>query len=211
MPKQTFFNLAEDKRARILEIAIEEFADKGYKMASISNIVARAGIAKGSFYQYFENKDDLYCHIISTMIADRKISAYEQEKGRLEDLSLTGYFRVVFHLLVEEFQKKPLLMKIANELPKISGEPVYQKIMESYQDVLVSYFIPYIQHEIDQGEIDPKINIRMLNFMLLSLSQYLLHRYEKEGVNIVSSELLDGIVDDLEYILSNGIYSNGTN
>ena len=58
MPKQTFFNLPEDKRENLINIAIEEFAENDYQTASISRIVANAGIAKGSFYQYFENKED---------------------------------------------------------------------------------------------------------------------------------------------------------
>ena len=59
MPKITFFNLPDEKRQLILDIAIDEFAENDFANVSISRIVARAGIAKGSFYQYFEDKDDL--------------------------------------------------------------------------------------------------------------------------------------------------------
>jgi AcrR family transcriptional regulator len=51
VPNQTFFNLPEDKRRQILEVAIDEFADNDFKNVSISHMVARAGIAKGSFYR----------------------------------------------------------------------------------------------------------------------------------------------------------------
>lgn len=60
MPKETFFNLPEAKRERIVELAIEEFSENPYGQASLSKIVVRAGIAKGSIYQYFENKLDFY-------------------------------------------------------------------------------------------------------------------------------------------------------
>ena len=60
MPKETFFNLPEVKRGAILDAALEEFAAYPYDQASVNRIVARAGIPKGSFYQYFENKKDLY-------------------------------------------------------------------------------------------------------------------------------------------------------
>ena len=59
MPKETFLNLPEEKRNRILDAAIQEFAANPYDVASISNIVRKVGIAKGSFYQYFEDKKDL--------------------------------------------------------------------------------------------------------------------------------------------------------
>ena len=65
MPKQTFFNLPDDKRQRILDVVIDEFADNDYANVSISRIVARAGIAKGSFYQYFEDKEDLSGYLVS--------------------------------------------------------------------------------------------------------------------------------------------------
>jgi len=65
MPTETFFNLPEGKRRAILDIAIEEFAENEYNSASISHIVAQAGIAKGSFYQYFENKEDLYRYLLT--------------------------------------------------------------------------------------------------------------------------------------------------
>jgi AcrR family transcriptional regulator len=73
MPKTTFFNLPEEKRRLILDLAIEEFAERDYKSASISNIVARAGIAKGSLYQYFEDKHDLYLYLIELAGEEKKV------------------------------------------------------------------------------------------------------------------------------------------
>jgi AcrR family transcriptional regulator len=60
MPTDTFHNLPTKKRDRILEAAITEFAAHPYDAASLSNIARQAEIGKGSLYQYFENKKDLY-------------------------------------------------------------------------------------------------------------------------------------------------------
>lgn len=208
MPKQTFFNLGDEKRRNILDCAIEEFAGRGYKQASISRIVMAAGIAKGSFYQYFEDKDDLFVHIVSTMIADRKILAYEKEKKRLEDLSLTDFLRVVFRRQVEEFRAEPRLLKIGVDLMNLMGEPIYQKIMHRYQGDVSTYFLPFIRHEVEQGEIDPNINQQLLNFMLVSMGQYLLYRYSTMDIMDIDTAMTDELVDDLEYILANGIYTD---
>jgi AcrR family transcriptional regulator len=81
VPKETFFNLPEDKRQRIVELAIEEFAVHPYGAASLSRIVARAGIAKGSIYQYFENKLDLYRWLVLEEVPRRKL-AYLSAPGR---------------------------------------------------------------------------------------------------------------------------------
>src|ERR1044072_1245619 len=98
MPKPTFLNLPEDKRERIVELAIEEFSDKPYAQASISNIVAQAGIAKGSFYQYFEDKLDLYRWLLLHVAGHRKLAYLEARVPPeaadmfelLEHLVLTG-------------------------------------------------------------------------------------------------------------------------
>lgn len=59
MPKETFFNLAEEKKEKIINAAKKEFKRVPLEQASIKNIVEDAGIARGSFYQYFESKEDL--------------------------------------------------------------------------------------------------------------------------------------------------------
>ena len=64
MPKPTFANLPAAKRQAIIAIAIDEFAAHPYAVASVSRIVERAGIAKGSLYQYFENKQDLFLFLL---------------------------------------------------------------------------------------------------------------------------------------------------
>lgn len=64
MPKLTFWNLPDAKRENLVRIALEEFADHDYAAASVSRVVARAGIAKGSLYQYFDDKQDLFLHLV---------------------------------------------------------------------------------------------------------------------------------------------------
>ena len=65
-PKNTFCNLPAEKQQRIISIAVEEFAANGYQKASLNNVVKRSGIAKGSLYQYFENKEGLFLHIFES-------------------------------------------------------------------------------------------------------------------------------------------------
>lgn len=59
MPKETFFKLAEEKKEKIINAAKKEFKRVPLEQASIKNIVEDAGIARGSFYQYFDSKEDL--------------------------------------------------------------------------------------------------------------------------------------------------------
>ena len=59
MPKDTFLKLPIEKKVKIIKAAKNEFARVPFEKVSIQNIVEDAGIARGSFYQYFESKEDL--------------------------------------------------------------------------------------------------------------------------------------------------------
>jgi len=50
---------ADDKRARLLECALEVFTSRGFHSATIDEVAAAAGVAKGTVYRYFKSKEDL--------------------------------------------------------------------------------------------------------------------------------------------------------
>lgn len=68
MPTQTFRKLPEEKKEKILKAAKKEFARVPIEEVSIKNIVNEAEIARGSFYQYFESKEDLLKYMIQSNI-----------------------------------------------------------------------------------------------------------------------------------------------
>ncbi len=70
MPKDTFHNLSKEKKKRIFDAAVQEFSIRRFSDASINQIVKNAGIPKGSFYQYFADKEDLYLYIAGEMAKD---------------------------------------------------------------------------------------------------------------------------------------------
>ena len=210
MPKQTFLNLPEEKRERILKRAVEEFAQKGYKQASITRMVEAAEIAKGSFYQYFEDKEDLFLHIVITQIGAIKLGILEQEARRLKELNLSEFLRHVFKAQIRAFNARPDLYKISMDLTQMAGEPVYEKLVQNYQDVIPTYFEPAIRHEIEQGGIDARVNAQLLNFMLMSMGDYLLFQLTSGTISDsdFSEDFIDKLVDDMDFILSNGIYTS---
>ncbi|MGE4277856.1 MAG: TetR/AcrR family transcriptional regulator [Lawsonibacter sp.] len=63
MPTSTFFRLPEEKRQRLLDAAWEEFSRTSYSDASINQIIHNAHIPRGSFYQYFEDKKELFWYL----------------------------------------------------------------------------------------------------------------------------------------------------
>ncbi len=72
MPKITFFNLPDDKRETLISAAKKEFARVPLYQASISNIIKDAKIPRGSFYQYFEDKEDAFFFLLANHVAAYK-------------------------------------------------------------------------------------------------------------------------------------------
>ena len=79
MPKQTFFNLPAEKREVIINAAVDEFVKHGLENASTNRIVAKSGISKGSFYQYFEDKQDVFMHLL-TVLEQEKTDFFKDKR-----------------------------------------------------------------------------------------------------------------------------------
>ncbi|MEH7343143.1 TetR/AcrR family transcriptional regulator, partial [Bacillus sp. JJ1532] len=95
MPKQTFFHLPKDKQDTLIRAAKKEFSRVPLHEASIANIIKEAEIPRGSFYQYFEGKEDLYYYLlnqISEKNNDRFIALLKEKNGN------------IFETLIDSFQ-----------------------------------------------------------------------------------------------------------
>ena len=79
MPKPTFFNLSEEKRKRIFNAAVKEFASRRFSEASINKIVKEAKIPWGSYYQYFDDKEDLYRYVYTEILRKKRDIVYNTE------------------------------------------------------------------------------------------------------------------------------------
>ena len=100
MPKQTFFNLPAEKREIIMNAAIEEFADYGLENASTNRIVKNSGIAKGSFYQYFEDKQDVFMHMLA-VIEQQETEFFASQHLPDQNMDTFHYFRWVIKIGME--------------------------------------------------------------------------------------------------------------
>ena len=97
MPKSTFYNLNNEKREKIEKALKNEFSRNTFEKTSISNIIEEAQIPRGSFYQYFEDKEDALKYIIENFLNDEKEQIERlliQNKGDifLKTLDLYSYF-----------------------------------------------------------------------------------------------------------------------
>lgn len=77
MPSATFLNLPEEKQEKLLEAATREFSRRSFNDASINQIIKDAGIPRGSFYMYFEDKMDLFRYLMQGYV-DQILSILEE-------------------------------------------------------------------------------------------------------------------------------------
>ncbi len=66
---ETEMKKGEKRRKELLEIAYRMFLSKGYENTSVDSIIEEAGIAKGTFYHYFESKEQMLEEVCHMMIA----------------------------------------------------------------------------------------------------------------------------------------------
>ncbi|EGQ26782.1 transcriptional regulator [Sporosarcina newyorkensis 2681] len=94
MPKQTFLNLPIDKQETLINSAMREFSRAPLHEATIANIVKHAGISRGSFYQYFEDKEDIFFFILEKHTEknhEKFISLLKENDGDLIDALIKMY------------------------------------------------------------------------------------------------------------------------
>jgi TetR/AcrR family fatty acid metabolism transcriptional regulator len=81
--------IKEEKRTSILQAAGQVFARKGYEPATLEAVAREAGLAKGTLYLYFKNKEDLYFHSVLHMLASLQaciLGQAERAAGALEKM-----------------------------------------------------------------------------------------------------------------------------
>ena len=73
----------EERRTHLLACALEVFAEKGYHAASVSHIIKRAGVARGTFYLYFQNKRSVFDELLDDLFAllNSKIKRIDPSRG----------------------------------------------------------------------------------------------------------------------------------
>ena len=74
MVRTRFAKLPQAQQRAILSAALAEFSARGFHDASLNRVIEAAGISKGSFYYYFDGKDDLYAHVARVEV-ERLLSA----------------------------------------------------------------------------------------------------------------------------------------
>lgn len=172
MPKETFFNLPEAKRDAITEIAIAEFSEHAYGDVSISRIVARAGIAKGSFYQYFDDKEDLFNYLLQ-LIVERKRAMFSLDHPDPQHEGVFNYLRWIAANGVRFELAYPQLSRLAYRA--FSGNTMPHAFQVRTRSETLDFYRRLVALGQAQGDISPAVNADLaasiFDLVMSSLSQ----------------------------------------
>ena len=214
MPKQTFFNLDEEKRCKIIEIAVEEFAQNDYEAGSISRIVSKAGIAKGSFYQYFAGKKDLYLYLLE-LVSQQKGMFLQKNPPPESEMGTFAYLRWLFEMGVQFEFEQPQLASVAYRA-FYGNNPFVKELVAQVQSASNGFLESLIQQGIAHGDLRDDLDMASAVFLFgtvfAELGNHILQRLgippqalEKEGLQIFETEEAQAIFNNIMDVLENGM------
>ncbi len=203
MPKATFYNLSKQKQKQILEIAAGEFAACPYNVASISKIVRQAKIAKGSFYQYFEDKKDLYQTLIE-IGTEAKLSLLNDLPAPDPTSDLFDYLKWQFLGIVTFELKHPNLAGVLNQA-FVEEVPFPEMREELRRRGTTQFFKQLIAQGITHGEVaiwvDPDIAAFLMETVFYKFGKYLIRRLDLKNTEALNEAIMED--ENVAQILNN--------
>lgn len=213
-PKKTFWNLPDAKRRRIEDALVLEFSTQGYKKASLNTLVKGLGIAKGSLYQYFENKEATF---LFTFDRFTKLVKEMVGKPAMADSGGDDFWALVrrtFLAGVAFIDKFPSYFQLYLNTLFEQDVPRREEIIRRVRLFPMEYFMPLVQRGQRQGVIRPEVSVPVAVFMIGAVLDRFLQGYARsyldDGLGLAAKsrpELLaevDAMLDILQAGLGEG-------
>ncbi len=208
MPKQTFLNLPEEKRNMIVNAAIDEFAEYGFESASINRIVANSDISKGSFYQYFEDKRDVFMYLLAVLERE-KMEYFKGKHPPSNNMDTFQYFRWMIKEGMKFNSGYPDLVQAISRV--MFGEGLYYQNFNHVRERSTQGLRAMIQQAIQNGEVDPSVDVDLAVMIIETwsnaISNYILQEgmKQKDIMKWVRSTKTQEKIDKLLYVMEYGL------
>jgi AcrR family transcriptional regulator len=209
MPKQTFLNLPAEKRETIMNAAVEEFAEYGLENASTNRIVKNSGIAKGSFYQYFEDKQDVFMHMLE-VIEQKEMEFFKNQHPPDHNMDIFHYFSWMIKRGMEFGLAHPRAIQAAWRV--LLGEGLYYgKNLAGYREKTKQALTMIITQAIERGEVDPSVDVELAVMIMETWSNaittYVLNEgmKKKDVLKWMRSRKTQETIDKLLYVMEYGL------
>ncbi len=168
MPTKTFFNLPEEKREKLLNAIQEEFSRVPFGEVSINQIIRMAGIPRGSFYQYFDDKQDMLQYLLADyrgMLKHHALVSLRQSGGDLFQMFL-DILDFTYAFVTEE-KHNSFFKNIFSDIRVNTGFLRQQASQNTFGELTIELF-PYI--DMDALDIRGEEDFGNMLGILLSLT-----------------------------------------
>lgn len=201
MPTETFYNLKTEKKERVIQAIIKELSSHTYEHINLSNIVRDSGIARGSFYQYFKDKDDLFIYFFQ-YIGEKKAIMYQDLFDPKNDLTFLERFKMMYLRGFKFAQTYPELVGAGYNMMQSKAFMDSEMLKVSMEQGIL-YFENLIKIDQEKGIIRPSIDARLLASMILDyMNKMTFESYIHPSMTMDSIEHYVNLIAD---ILQKGI------
>lgn len=176
--------MSVDRKKLIVDAATKSFSLFGYKATTMDQVSKLANVGKGTIYNFFKNKEELFDEIIGSLIKEMKEAA--EEVIEPENSFYENVHAALFRIL--EFRKEhQLTIKLFQEEQEM-GTPAVIEVRKRLEAAVISYIKVKITEAVDKGEIrrcDPEITA----FIMLQLYVSLIFDWEHQHVPLDKDEI----------------------
>ena len=193
--KETLEKISQEKRDKIIQIAVNEFAGKGFRGANINVIAKKAGISIGSMYNYFATKEDLFltCMDEGYKLLEEAIGAVS-----LDNKDLFGKLEELVRAAQKFSRKYPEIHQLYLDATTEGLSDLSKQVSRKIENISAEFYRAEIQHAKEQGLVREDIDIRVATFCIdniILLTQFSnTSEYFKERLKIFVGE--DALEDD---------------
>ena len=168
--KEAFERASDERKEKILEVGINEFASKGYEKANINIIAKKAGISIGLMYKYFSTKEDLFITCIQRGMSILDDAVDEILKS--DDKLLTKAEKLI-RTTCQLSQKDANYVKLYNEITSERNSEKAMKFAKAIEGETSKKYVKCITDALANGDVrqdmDPRLFAFFLNNLLTSL------------------------------------------
>jgi AcrR family transcriptional regulator len=209
-PSETFHKVSLEKQRRILEAAVDELAEHGLLQSSMNRMAQKIGIAKGSLFQYFGNKEGLLEFVFDHAVEQVK-KPLRRLRSETEEADFFERIRRSLLLGVGFIQEHPRIYRIYLKMLFQENFPLRERLLQKLHLFSGRYLRPLVEEGVRRGELHQDLDVEMTVFLLDALMDRFLQAYcisfmdAGAGMYQASDEALSRKVDALMTMLRDGL------
>ncbi len=178
-----------ERRQQILNVAREVFAKRGYHAAKIEDIVAAAGVARGTFYLYFEDKRAIFEEIVDRTIARLGMSIVRvdpHDGARTVADQVRENIRRIVRILLEDFATTKILLSDA-----LGVDPAFDRKLLSFYDEMSNLLEDSLRDGQALGVVREG-DVRLMSWLTMGALKEVMFQIVQRGAVYDEDKLVEG-------------------